>query len=138
MAFNIVDYSEVFFVDLEEGEIPRQRDGKFVLITNHHDVFAVFSPRGLSYYHANIVERFLLLQGIHGQYNVKRDVFYPNSSDWHVMGGGLWQVNEDEGILRVYGHSQAYGGVDLQAFAENMRDAGGINRAEYVVVGQSG
>ena len=34
MRFNIIDYSEVFFVELEEGEIPRQRDGKFVLITN--------------------------------------------------------------------------------------------------------
>ena len=138
MAFNIIDYSEVFFVDLEEGEIPRQRDGKFVLIANHHNLYAVFSPRGLSHYHANIVERFLSLNGAHGQYNPKRDVFCPESPDWQVLGGGFWKVDDDEGTLRIYGHSQAYGGVDLLTFAEDVRLAGSLGKGQYVIVGQSG
>jgi hypothetical protein len=135
MAFNIIDYSEVCFIDLEETEIPRQRDGKFVLIANHHDVYAVFSPRALSRYHANIVERFLTLRGFGGHYNPKKDVFFPNSPDWQVLGGGFWKVDDDKGTLRVYGYSQAYGGVDLRAFAEEVRRAGGLGGGQQVAVG---
>ena len=135
MALTIIDYSEVFFVQMEQGVMPRQRDGKFVLVANHHELYAVFSPRGLSCYHANIIERFLTLRGLEGQYNTKRDVFHPDSPDWQILGGGLWKVDDDEGTLRLYGYSQAYGGVDLPVFAEEVRSADGLGEGRRIIVG---
>ncbi len=135
MKLTVVDYSEVYSVILQDEEIPRKRDGKFVLLDDAHDRYVVFSPRGLSRYHANIVERFLGLRGIKGKYNVKKDVFLPESQDWAIVGGGHWTVDEDEGTLRLYGHSQAYGGVDLRELGECLRAAGGIVGVQRILAG---
>lgn len=135
MKLTVVDYSEVYFVTLHDGEIPRKRDGKFVLLDNANDRYVIFSPRGLSRYHANIVDRFLGLRGIKGRYNAKRDAFLPESQDWEIVGGGHWTVDEDEGTLRLYGFSQAYGGVDLRELGEHLRAAGGIEGVQRVLAG---
>lgn len=133
MKVTVVDYSEVYFVTLQDEEIPRKRDGKFVLLDNAHDRYVIFSPRGLSRYHANIAERFLELKGVKGKYNAKKDVFLPESQDWEIVGGGHWTVDEDEGTLRLYGYSQAYGGVDLRELCECLQEAGGIEGVQRVL-----
>jgi hypothetical protein len=73
MALSVVDYREVYYIVLNDDQIPRKCGGKFVLIENGDERFAVFSPKDLSRYHANIVERFLSLRGVPGYYNDKRD-----------------------------------------------------------------
>ncbi|MBC8872901.1 MAG: hypothetical protein H8E44_25990 [Planctomycetes bacterium] len=135
MAITVVDYSDVYFAEIKEGEVPRRRDGKFVLMANNGNRFAVFSPRGLSFYHANIVERFLSLQGIGGQYNAKRDSFQPQPSTWEILGGGHWQLDEEQGTLRLFGRSQAYGGVDLEALADQLRSVDGFPEVGQIAVG---
>ena len=70
MPLTVIDYSEVYFVDLmDEEEVPPQRVGKFVVMWKGEEKFAIFSPTELSRFHANIVERFLLPRGIKGSYN---------------------------------------------------------------------
>ena len=124
MTFTIVDYRQVYFVVLNNSHIPPRCKGKFVLISDHDEQFAVFSPQGMSRFHANIVERFLSLRGVTGQYNAKRDHYECNSSDWEIQGGGHWELDEEKGTLRIFGWSQAYGGIDLEEMAACLRDAG--------------
>jgi len=75
MQLRFVDYCPLYFTELREQPVPSHREGKFVLLRSATTSYAVFSPRQLSTYHANIVERFLWGQGIPGRYNAKHDVF---------------------------------------------------------------
>ena len=114
---NVIDYSHLHYVLLHDDRIPPRREGKFVVMKNGDKRHVVFSPRGLSVFHANIVERFLNERGITGQYNAKRDVFYFLSSEWEVEGGGHWSLDETGGSLCISGKSLAYGSVDLEELA---------------------
>lgn len=134
MPLSVVDYRQVFYVVLNNEQIPRKCRGKFVLFAHDEERFAVFSPRGLSRYHANIVERFLSLRSISGYYNDKGDRYDTYSSDWQIQGGGHWELNEEKGTLCIFGFSQAYGGVDLNELAASLRDAGGIGSCKEVIV----
>jgi hypothetical protein len=57
MKLIIIDYSEFYFAILNDAPVPQKRGGKFVVMTNGSHRYAVFSPGGLSTYHANIIER---------------------------------------------------------------------------------
>jgi hypothetical protein len=136
MPLTVIDYCETYFVAIHGGELPSQREGKFVLIAHETDEFAVFAPRGLAHFHANIVERFLSLERrISGHYNTKRDVFYPIDPAWAVMGGGHWQADETTGELRLFGSSQAYGSLDLPDLATRLELAGGLDGMQRILVG---
>lgn len=131
----IVDYSAVYFASVGDGTTPPQREGKFVVMANGDDRYIVFSPRGMCTYHANIVERFLSSQGVRGAYSGKRDVFYPQSQEWDILGGGHWQLDEEAGTLRLFGSSQAYGRVDLQGLAVEVSAADGFVSGHQIVIG---
>ncbi len=135
MSLIVIDYSEEYFVCLQQGEIPQQRYGKFVLLANHDEEYVIFSPQGLSQYHANIVERFLASRSLAGLYNHKRDHFYPDSDAWKICGGGHWEIDEEMGTLRIFGSSQAYGAVELHQLSEKLHLAGGFNSSQRVLVG---
>ena len=135
MTFTIVDYRQVYFVVLNNGHIPPRCRGKFVLVSNRDEQFAVFSPGGMSRFHADIVERFLSLRGVTGQYNAKRDHYNCNSSEWEIQGGGHWELDEEKGRLLIFGRSQAYGRVDLDELATRLLDAGGVGSCKEIVVG---
>jgi hypothetical protein len=66
---------------------------------------------------AHIAERFLSLRQIPGHYNTKGDSYDCSDSSWKIQGGGHWKLSEDTGTLRIFGWSQAYGGVDLEDLA---------------------
>ncbi len=134
MPFIVVDYREVYHVLLNEEPVPQNCRGKFVLIARDNEQFAVFSPEGMSRYHANIVDRFFSLRGINGHYNKKGDHFEPRCFDWQIHGGGHWELNEPEGTLAIFGCSEAYGEVDLQDLANLLRKCGGVGRCEQIVV----
>ncbi len=106
MEFMIKDNSAQFYRDA----MPEERGGKFVQLTDGKLQAVVFSPMKLHPYHANIAEAFLRSQGIFkGSYNAKRDHFYPHSTGWRILGGGIWSLSEKKGELRLEGASQAYG-----------------------------
>lgn len=124
MVLKVIDYSKIYFVDLCEEEMPPLRKGKFVVLENSEEKCVIFSPYGLSKYHANIVERFLKDLKIEGSYNSKGDHYFPDSSKWQILGGGHWKMDEEEGSLVLWGFSQSYGGVDLKELAEELLERG--------------
>lgn len=137
MQLRFVDYCPLYFTELREQPVPSHREGKFVLLRNAATRYAVFSPRQLSTYHANIVERFLWGRGISGQYNAKHDVFTFDAPDWHVEGGAHWERDDDKGVLRLYGGSRAYGGLDLTPLAAELRDIPDLRDVKIVVAGRA-
>jgi hypothetical protein len=115
MSFTFIDYSATYFTAIAKQPIPAKRSGKFVQIINHptNDEYLVLSPRELSVYHANIVERFCALNGaIQGSYNAKSDYFEIHDPDWEVIGGGMWELDEEEKTLSLAGASKMYGEFD--------------------------
>lgn len=120
MSFHFIDYSSVYFTTIAKKPTPSQRGGKFVQIINHStkDEYLVLSPKELSIYHANIVERFCMLNGnIPGSYNTKKDFFEIQDPDWEVIGGGVWAIDEENKSLTLGGESKMYGtfhGSNLQ------------------------
>jgi hypothetical protein len=134
MKLTAIDYSEVCFALLEDSPVPRKRGGKFVVMTNGDRHYAVFSPRELSAYHANIIERFLQQEGIQGRYNEKGDVFYFSSAEWKVDGGGFWELDESRGLLQLSGNSQSYGGADLQRLAAELNHTDTFRALQVAIV----
>ena len=135
MTLTVVDYRQVYFVVLNNGPIPPRCGGKFVLIADRDEQFAVFSPQGLSRFHADIVERFLSLRGVPGHYNAKGDHYDCDSADWEIQGGGHWEMDEEQGRVRIFGRSLAYGGVDLEQLRLRLCQAGGVGNCREIVVG---
>ena len=120
---NIVDYSNVYYPLILKKPVPTDRKGKFVLVTNlaTQEEFFVMSPIELSKFHANIVERFCLVNKIQGAYaNAKRDNFRIFDSDWHAQGGGFWEINSKKESIALFGSSQAYGGCNIKELRKNI------------------
>ena len=137
MRLRIVDYSLLYFTELREQPLPSHREGKFVVLRNSAARYLVFSPRQLSVYHANIVERFLRGEGIPGQYNAKRDIFTFDAPDWQVEGGAHWQRDDTKGVLAIHGASQAYGGLDLVTLAAEFREHPDLRGLTIIVDGRA-
>jgi hypothetical protein len=137
MLLRFVDYCPLYFTELREQPLPSHREGKLVVLRNASARYVVLSPRQLSTYHANIVERFLWGEGIPGRYNAKRDVFTFDAPAWHVEGGAHWQWDDEQRVLRLSGASQAYGGLDLAPLAAELRDVSDLRDLKIVVEGQA-
>jgi hypothetical protein len=137
MQLRFVDYCLLYFTELREQPLPSHREGKVVVLRSPAVRYAVFSPRQLSTYHANIVERFLLGEGISGQYNAKRDAFMFDAPDWQVEGGAHWERDDAQGVVRLYGRSQVYGGLDLAPLAAELRETPDLRDLKIVVEGRA-
>ena len=111
MNFELIDYSDMYFNRIRKVDIPQKRSGKFIHIFDEAEEreYVILSPRELSIYHANIVDRFCMLQKIKGSYNSKKDHFTIHEGDWVVAGGGMWVIDEDKKTLELSGTSKAYG-----------------------------
>ena len=115
MIFELIDYSDSYYREILGQELPEVRSGKFVQIRDEEEgrEYLVLSPKGLSAYHANIVERFCRLgRKIGGDYTPKKDSFRIRDSSWSVTGGGSWMIDSKNRILDLAGASQAYGRFD--------------------------
>ena len=120
MNVHYVDYSELWFSEIQKGDLPPIRSGKFILVAGSDSRWAVFSPAELSPYHAVIAERFFASQGVPGRYDSAKKKFLPTGREWRVLGGGMWHCNADARTLWIYGQSAVYGGVDIRALAESL------------------
>lgn len=115
MKFELIDFSGIYFSKILKTSLPAKRSGKFIQVVCYDSdaEYIVLSPKELSVYHANILERFCLQQGaVSGTYNTKRDYFEIHDPSWEVTGGGMWSIDEETKTLSFFGSSQMYGKYD--------------------------
>ena len=121
MKFTLLDYSEVFYNTISKTLVPAERGGKFVQIRNESTEYLVLSPKELSSFHANILERFCLLQGLKGEYATKRmDKYEITDTAWEIIGGGKWFVNEHRKWLHLFNESGVYRKFDPAGLKERI------------------
>ncbi len=116
----VVDYSESYYSKILGIVMPEKYSGKFVQIWHEGDEYIVLSPKEFKKYHANIVEIFSKDRGLAGAYDSEQkrfDIFEP---EWKIMGGGKFEVDKKERILRLYDDSMAYGRFNDEGLAERL------------------
>ncbi|HZV46959.1 MAG TPA: hypothetical protein VFG06_06405 [Thermodesulfovibrionales bacterium] len=139
MTFLLIDYSELYFTKIKKIDMPARRSGKFIQIQNEAEQseYLVFSPGELSVYHANVVERFCLLQGIIGSYyNDKKNNFEIHEHEWTVIGGGVWAINEMTKTLTLSGLSQVYGHFEAKGLKEKLLSSALVSGYIIKIYGQ--
>jgi hypothetical protein len=120
MEYRLIDYSSDHFRDGLGEDVPPERGGKFIQVRGKGVECIVLAPREFAYYHANVVEKFLLGQGVTGTFTPKGDYFIFHDADWTIVGGGMWNMNEETRELNLYGTSQAYGAFDSAGLRESL------------------
>jgi hypothetical protein len=109
MNFIIIDYGVFYYKRIADIQKPCKRAGKFVQIRHRNTEYLVFSPKEFTRYHADLAEKFCREKEIAGTYNrqLKRyDIIDPS---WVILGGGKFEIDEEQKILRLYDNSMAYG-----------------------------
>ncbi|MDA8089311.1 MAG: hypothetical protein M0Z61_03680 [Nitrospiraceae bacterium] len=137
MNFFFIDYSDLYFRTIKKIEMPGRRSGKFVQIFDDAsgDEYLVLSPKELSVYHANIVERFCALKGIEGSYNSKKDFFTLHSGEWAVIGGGLWGIDDTKKIFEFSGASQRYGAFEAAGMKSKLLNSVALTGYSFLING---
>jgi len=118
MNFDVIDYSEMLYKE----NITPTRQGKFLQIVDDGEIeLLVLSPYELSKFHAQILERYCMLQDIEGRYVKKPDHFRATGADIEVIGGGHWKI--DESVLRLVlnGESTVYGRFNSEGLSGKVR-----------------
>ena len=118
--FSWVDYSETYYRVICKVPVPLRRGGKFVQLDDDEMEYVVLSPKGLSVFHANIVERFCVLHEIQGHYNKQFNLFTIDDSYIEIVGGGFWEIDETKQLLYLFGTSQAYGHFRMMNLKEKV------------------
>jgi hypothetical protein len=113
-----IDYTPFYYTSLAGRPMPAITTGKFVQIRNGNALYLVLSPKELTKYHANIVERFCMDKGIEGNYDTKREKFFIRDQAWQVMGGGKFERDENKKAIKLYDNSMAYGKFDNTGLRE--------------------
>jgi hypothetical protein len=138
MSLIIIDYSTEWFTRQGYQQPPLRRGGKFVLLSQDAQAeYLLFSPIQQAGYHANIVAHFSQENTLQGLYNAKRDTFNLEAPNWQIKGGGHWQVDEEAGLLRLYGRSMAYGAIhNLAQFVPALK-ASAVFKVQDIMVDQA-
>jgi len=127
-----IDYSEKYYQEAAKSAAPNRRFGKFVQIRNNDTEYLVFSPKELTPYHADLVERFCAEKGLEGSYNEKNKSFVINETAWGVAGGGKFEIDDNEKFIRIYDDSMAYGRFDSEGLREKILSISGMS--DYTVL----
>lgn len=114
-----IDYSEIYYSG-EKASPPDKLSGKFVQLRRDDVEYLVFSPSGLTAYHAGIVERFCRDRDIDGVYNIEKKRFDIHDPAWTVAGGGKFDIDRPGKRLRLYDNSMAYGRFDSMGLKERI------------------
>lgn len=109
MKFKWIDFSDTYYRLIMKQLIPLQRSGKFVQLENDEAEFLILSPKELSVFHANIIERFCNLYEVKGYYNKNFNMYTISNPEWDILGGGEWEIDEEQKQLYLFGTSLAYG-----------------------------
>lgn len=122
MKVLFIDYAEAYYSGA--AGMPERRSGKFVQIRNGPVEYLVFSPKELTPYHAGIVERFCREKGLTGSYDAKSKRFDIEEPGWAVAGGGKFELDGKEKVIRFYDDSMAYGRFDPKGLKDKIRSIG--------------
>lgn len=106
---SFIDYSEAYYHQLNESDIPPVREGKFVQLMNGENEFIVFAPKGLCKYHSDIVIRFGKIENESVAISSRGDSAEFDNPEWKIVGGGKMRVNDDDKTVDMTGASQVYG-----------------------------
>lgn len=101
-------------------EVPEQWDGKFVQVRRDNDEYLLFSPKGFTPYHADIVKKFSIEKGLAGTFSKPKMRFDIEEPGWEVTGGGKYMINRRVMTLRLYDNSMAYGRFDTKDLKERI------------------
>ena len=116
----LIDYTTLYFTSIAGTSIPPVTAGKFVQIRNGNAHYLIFSPREFVKYHANIVERFCMDNGIEGSYDAKREKFTIHDREWQIVGGGKFERDETRKAIKLYDNSMAYGKFNGTGLKESL------------------
>ncbi len=128
-----VDYIETYYSDKAKTSVPDKINGKFVQIRNKQTEYLVFSPKELTLYHANIVERFCLDKGLKGAYRGEEKRFDIREPGWEVVGGGKFDIDKTTKQVRLYDNSLAYGRFDSKGLAGKIRSTDKLSGYDVVI-----
>ena len=113
-----IDYTPFYFTSIAGSAVPSVTAGKFDQIRNGSTLYLVLSPKELTKYHANIIERFCMDKGIEGSYDAKREKFFISDQAWQVIGGGKFERDANKKAIKLYDNSMAYGKFDATGLKE--------------------
>ena len=119
MSFVFIDYADRNDLGKEKA-LPIKRAGKFVQIRHDDMEYLIFSPKELTPYHANIVERFCRENALNGSYVGEEKRFAIYEPRWAVAGGGKFEIDGQVGFIRLYDNSMAYGRFDAVGLREKL------------------
>ncbi|NTW59029.1 MAG: hypothetical protein HGB21_07760 [Nitrospirae bacterium] len=114
----LIDYIPFYYTSIAQTAIPPVVSGKFVQIRNGNTLYLVLSPKELTKYHGNIVERFCMDKGIEGSYDTKREKFAILDQAWVIVGGGKFERDGIYKAIKLYNNSMAYGKFDATGLKE--------------------
>jgi hypothetical protein len=120
---SFIDYSEAYFRQLNESDIPPLREGKFVQLKNGEDEFIVFAPKGLCKYHSDIVVRFGEIENESVAVSSRGDSAEFDDPMWKIIGGGKMRINDDGKSVDMTGASQVYGPFRKPGLADRLAAA---------------
>jgi hypothetical protein len=120
MKIIFINYTQTYYQDTVHADVPEQYAGKFVHVRKGLTEYLVFSPKELTRFHADIVERFCTGYGIPGVYDNQHKRFDILNKDWVVIGGGKFEADRKKKLLRLYDDSLAYGKYDRRGMKEKI------------------
>ena len=114
----LIDYTPFYFTSVLHAPLSPVVAGKFVQIRNGNTLYLVLSPGDFTKYHANIVDRFCMDNGIEGSYDAKREKFAITDQAWVIVGGGKFERDANKKTIKLYDNSMAYGKFDATGLKE--------------------
>jgi hypothetical protein len=128
-----IDYSGLYYSEEKDAPIPDKRSGKFVQLRKGDVEYLVFSPSGLTAYHADIVELFCRDRDIDGVYNPVKKRFDIHDPGWTVKGGGKFEIDGQRKRLRLYDNSMAYGRFDSRGLRQKILQTDAFREFEVAI-----
>ncbi len=113
-----LDYTIFYYTSVARTTVPPATTGKFVQLRNGNEFYVVLSPKELTKYHANIVERFCMDRGIEGNYDGRKEKFFIQDQAWQILGGGKFERNAHQKTIKFSDNSMAYGKFETDGFRE--------------------
>ncbi len=118
MEFRLIDFSPILY----RKSVPAARGGKFLQLVEDGEIeLLILSPYELSKYHAQILERYCMLNDIEGRFVKKPDYFQVTAADIEIIGGGHWKIDESLRRLVLTGESTMYRRFNPEGLAEKVR-----------------